>query len=266
MSLEALSWAAKQNVKSIQKLTLMMLANRHNGDTGQCNPSHSLLAQDCGLSDSGVRKAVRELEGLGLLKIVKSFKNGVQLPNQYILNTHLNITGGVGHEVTGGVSHGDRGWVTTEPTVGHEVTGGGSHGDTKTVIKPVNETVKETKRADAHRPAKPKNQKTFAEYQADCLAERKDLIPDGSEPEKVAEKLELSAEMVEVFWHEFQSVHLNPESKSSKKRKVDWLKTISDYLRKNYLQLWGFDRETGLPYWTQKGWSICKAMDSEVAA
>jgi hypothetical protein len=32
--------------------------------------------------------------------------------------------------------------------VGHEVTGGGSHGDTKTVIKPVNETVKETQKED----------------------------------------------------------------------------------------------------------------------
>lgn len=109
-------------------------------------------------------------------------------------------------------------------------------------------------------------EKTFAEYQADCLAERKDLIPDGSEPEKVAEKLELSAEMVEVFWHEFQSVHLDLESKSSKKRQADWPKTIANYLRKNYFELWGFDRETGLPYWTQKGRSIWKAMDAEVAA
>ena len=77
-------------------------------------------------------------------------------------------------------------------------------------------------------------------------------LPDGSEPEKVAEKLELSAEMVEVFWHEFQSVHLDPASKSSKKRQADWPKTIANYLRKNYFELWGFDRETGLPYWTQK--------------
>ena len=111
-----------------------------------------------------------------------------------------------------------------------------------------------------------KTEKTFAEYLDECTAGGKDFIPDGSEPEKVAERLELSAEMVEVFWHEFQSVHLDLASKSSKKRQADWPKTIANYLRKNYLELWGFDRETGLPYWTQKGRSIWKAMDAEVAA
>ena len=255
MSLEALSWAAKQNIKSVQKLTLMMLANRHNADTGQCNPSHTLLAKDCGLSDSGVRKAVRELAKLGLIKIISLSKNGVKLPNQYVLNTHLNIT----------------------EQVGHMVTEGGSHGDDKTVIETVKETVKETvretkseKRADAPPSTKPKKpEKTFAEYLTECTTDGKDFIPDGSEPEKVAERLELSAEMLDVFWQEFRSVHLDPTSKSSKKRQADWLQTISNYLRKNYFELWGFDRDTGLPFWTQKGLSMFKAMTPvahEVAA
>ena len=266
MSLEALSWAAKQNIKSIQKLTLMMLANRHNADTGQCNPSHTLLAKDCGLSDSGVRKAVRELAGLGLIKIISSSKNGVKLPNQYALNTHLNITESVGHVVTEDGSCGDRGWVTTKPTVGHVVTEGGSCGDDKTVIETVIETEKETKRADARIPAKQKIQKTFAEYQAECLAEGKDFIPDGSSPEKLALKLELTAEMVDIFWHEFKRVHLDPNSKSSKKKQVDWVQAIDTYLRKNYLKLWAFDRETQKPYWTQEGLSVLKSIDKEVAA
>lgn len=89
-----------RTLSQFKKLTLMMLANRHNADTGQCNPSHALLAKDCGLSDSGVRKAVRELAGLGLIKIHFFVKKGVKLPNQYILNIHLNITESVGHEVT----------------------------------------------------------------------------------------------------------------------------------------------------------------------
>ena len=111
-----------------------------------------------------------------------------------------------------------------------------------------------------------KPEKTFAEYMAECTSDGKDFIPDGSEPEKVAERLELSAEMLDVFWQEFQSVHLDPTSKSSKKRQADWLKTIANYLRKNYFELWGFDRDSGLPFWTQKGLSMSKAMAHEVAA
>ena len=109
-------------------------------------------------------------------------------------------------------------------------------------------------------------EKTFAEYQADCLANGKDFIPDGSSPEKLALKLELTAEMVDVFWHEFKRVHLDPNSKSSKKKQVDWVQAIDTYLRKNYLKLWAFDRETQKPYWTQEGLSVLKSIDKEVAA
>ena len=258
MSLGALSWAAKQNIKSVQKLTLMMLANRHNGDTGQCNPSHSLLAQDCGLSDSGVRTAVRQLAALGLIKIISTSKNGVKLPNQYVLNTHLNITHDVGHEKTDGGSCGDRGWVTKKPTVGHVVTEGGSCGDDKTVSEPVIETVSEPVKNKTVRNQPKKTEKTFTEYEDDCLQNGVDLIPENSEPMVLAGKLGLDGEMMELFWDEFYAAHTDPASKSFTKKQTCWLKTISVYMRKNYFKIWDFDRATGEAYLTSTGKSLAK--------
>ena len=236
MSLDALSWAAKQNIKSVQKLTLMMLANRHNGDTGQCNPSHSLLAQDCGLSDSGVRTAVRQLAALGLIKIISTSKNGVKLPNQYVLNTRLYITHGVGHVVTEG----------------------GSCGDDKTVSEPVIETgIEPVKNKTVRNPSK-KTEKTFTEYEDDCLQNGVDLIPENSEPMVLAGKLGLDGEMMELFWDEFYAAHTDPASKSFTKKQSCWLKTISVYMRKNYFKIWDFDRATGEAYLTSTGKSLAK--------
>lgn len=43
MSFNAMAWAVRQKLPCTQKIVLMMLAERHNKDSGQCNPSHDLL-------------------------------------------------------------------------------------------------------------------------------------------------------------------------------------------------------------------------------
>jgi len=87
MSFEAMAWASKQKTaNSGQKLVLLMLANHANGVTGQCNPSHRRLADVCEMGASTLRKHIVELQRTGFLTIIPKFVDGVQLPNQYVLN------------------------------------------------------------------------------------------------------------------------------------------------------------------------------------
>lgn len=82
-----MAWAARKQCKnSSQKLVLIMLGGHSNGKTGQCNPSHKLLAEECCMSVSSLKTQIRGLAELGYLSIVKNSKNGVSLPNQYVLN------------------------------------------------------------------------------------------------------------------------------------------------------------------------------------
>lgn len=90
MSFEAMAWASKQQTGShARKLILLMLANHSNGHTGQCNPSHKRMAFECEMSQSTVRKHITDLAELGFLTIVPKFVDGVQLPNQYVLNIEV---------------------------------------------------------------------------------------------------------------------------------------------------------------------------------
>ncbi|MEI6747102.1 MAG: helix-turn-helix domain-containing protein, partial [Methylococcaceae bacterium] len=97
MSFQAMTWAALQPCKNAaQKLVLLMLANHANGHTGQCNPSHSRLAQECCMSVSSLKVQIKELEKAGLLTIIHKVKDGANLPNQYALNLEAvgqNLTG-----------------------------------------------------------------------------------------------------------------------------------------------------------------------------
>lgn len=106
MSFEAMAWAVKHKLPSKQKIVILMLANRTNGDTGRCDPSHKRLAEDCGLSVSSVKRAISDLEQAGILRVIERHSGEVQLPNQYLLN--LDWVG----------SHGTGGSVQCEPGVG----------------------------------------------------------------------------------------------------------------------------------------------------
>lgn len=85
MSFPAMAWAVRQKLPCTQKIVLMMLAERHNKDTGQCNPSHDLLADDCGLTRRSVMDQIAKLSEAGYLRIRHRAANNVKLPNQYIL-------------------------------------------------------------------------------------------------------------------------------------------------------------------------------------
>ena len=98
MSFQAMTWAVNQKCGSAaSKLVLLMLANHCNGHTGQCNPRHKTLAEECEMRVETLKTHLKHLESLDLVTIVPQFSEGVQLPNQYIVNF-----GGVGVNFWGG--------------------------------------------------------------------------------------------------------------------------------------------------------------------
>jgi hypothetical protein len=74
MSLRALKAAfaaiATHKMAAPSRLVLLALANRHNQETGRCDPSTARLASDVQIDERTVRKSLRELEALGLLQTV----------------------------------------------------------------------------------------------------------------------------------------------------------------------------------------------------
>ncbi len=85
MSFRCMAWASKQKTGSgTRKLVLIMLADRA-GDNNKCYPSHARLAEDCDLSIDTVRRAIKQLEKDGFLKIIHRVKDGTKLSNVYLL-------------------------------------------------------------------------------------------------------------------------------------------------------------------------------------
>lgn len=162
MSFEAMTWAVKQDIPAMQKLVLLLMANRHNNDTGLCMPSHDKLAKDCGMSKSAVKAAIKALEEKGLLSVNRRSEAGVSLSNLYRLNTEFNYQSNeeevgrqkthpvaktptrspenIGRQKTEGGSPENRGWGAKKPGVGRQKA-------TETGNEPVIETGSETDKA-----------------------------------------------------------------------------------------------------------------------
>lgn len=131
MSFQAMAWACTQRIPATQKIVLLMLANRTNHDTGKCIPKIKTLAEDCGMSESGVKLALKALSDAGLIVVIPRYQDSIQLPNAY----HLAMDEGVTSE--GGGSPRNPGGVTRKPRVGHDVT-------TEPVFEPVKEPTNHT--------------------------------------------------------------------------------------------------------------------------
>ena len=100
-----MTWAMGRPVSNAgQKLVLLMLANHSNFHTGQCNPSHKLLANECAMGISTLKGHIQALQDMGHLTIINKYMDGLQLPNQYKLNLD-----GVGQNLASRGSESD--WV-----------------------------------------------------------------------------------------------------------------------------------------------------------
>ena len=76
MSIEALNWAFKQDLKPTQKFVLVALADCAD-DYGICFPSHKHIAEKTGFSKSSVRAAISELSKKLLIEKVGRFRGNL---------------------------------------------------------------------------------------------------------------------------------------------------------------------------------------------
>lgn len=92
MSGKALVWAANvRGLKATTKIVLIQLAERHNKDTGLCNPSIKTLAEDCEMDRSTVIRHLELLESFELItRVRKGNEDGGRASNEYVL--HMPVT------------------------------------------------------------------------------------------------------------------------------------------------------------------------------
>ena len=84
-----MTWAiGVEGIKPPQKLVLLLLANRHNKDTGMCYPSIPRMCTESGKGRRTVIRAISQLEKAGLLSIEKTFGK----VNHYRLHTSATAT------------------------------------------------------------------------------------------------------------------------------------------------------------------------------
>jgi len=89
MSIKALNWAIHEAdiTNPLKKWMLVCLADFHNQETGQCNPSIATLLKMSGMKRSTVYQYLKELETEGVITKDTTFReNGSQTTNYYYLN------------------------------------------------------------------------------------------------------------------------------------------------------------------------------------
>lgn len=225
MSFQAMSWAVEQKCESAgQKLVLIMLANYCNSHTGQCNPSHQRLADECSMGVSTLKNHLSRLAELGVIRIERSVQHGVNLPNQYWL-----MPGGVGQNLAGGGSESDGG-------VGQNLA-------TNLEIQPVIEPKSKDAGKPATRTRAKKEETTIQDWMKSVDESGQKIIPstdtiwtDG-----------IPVDFILLAWKVFES-----DMTSSGQRKKDWRAQFRTYVRRDYLRLWAMNRK-GEYYLTTAG-------------
>lgn len=122
MSGQALVWAANvRGLKPATKIVLIQLAERHNKDTGLCNPSIKTLAEDCEMDRTTVMRHLGVLELLGLITTQAAGKeDGGRANNQYLLHMPkvdpTDVSRGVKSDFATGVKSQSDGGLSRNPT------------------------------------------------------------------------------------------------------------------------------------------------------
>lgn len=86
-------------LKPTAKLVLLDLSNRHNQETGRCDPSVKTISEDLMISERAVRDALRELEARDLIETVhrkaRTGRGQKNRTNRYRLKTGAKSAGGM---------------------------------------------------------------------------------------------------------------------------------------------------------------------------
>lgn len=197
MSGMALIWAANvKGLKPAAKIVLIQLADFHNKETGQCNPSAQRLADECEMGRATLFRHMATLEECGLVtRHARGDGDGGRGANQYEL--HLDITLGPSARPKGGGSVPDG--VVSQNETGENVskkrgkslkgeTGVVSNRDRNLTIEPEKEPPSRKREATADEEA----EKILAAYPPDrlrgkaaCLAQIEEAMKEGGRPEEL---------------------------------------------------------------------------------
>ena len=222
MSFQAMTWAVNQNLPALQKIVLLMLANYCNNKTGQCNPAQATLADECGLSLATCKRKIVELEQLGLLIIEKRSAEGVNLPNQYVLQL------GVG-------SQGARGWLTLSQGVSSE--GAINQESSNLEIEPVEERASLPSDKETVSGSRRKQLTTMEEWLETLEG---NPIPETHPSRRYAKSAGIPEEFVLLAWKVFIEDMI-----AKKKKQKDWPATFTVYLKADYFRMWYPDHASG---------------------
>ncbi len=178
MSLAAVHWAITlSGITPAQKLTLIVLADHHNGETQQCNPSLKRLSKLTGQARATVSRNLKTLSEKGFIEIVPMFDHlalGAQRsPNQYYLKMSTPSSG-----------------VRLPPvSSGYQ---GGSHSET--VNREVEPEVRTSIRESGQKRPDPQVEEVFKNYLGIRSAHFEDKLgrpPKGSPPALTPERRKL---------------------------------------------------------------------------
>jgi len=205
MSGIALIWAANvKGLKPAAKIVLIQLADFHNKETGQCNPSAKRLADECEMGRATLFRHMTTLEQCGLVtRHARGDGDGGRGSNQYEL--HLDITLGPSARPKGGA--GGPNGVSSQNETGGNVskkrgkslngeTGVVSNRDRNLTIEPVKEPPSRKREAAADEEA----EKILATYPLDrlrgkaaCLAQIEDAMKEGIASEDLRQAVQAYA-------------------------------------------------------------------------
>jgi hypothetical protein len=91
MSTIAMSWAMAQEITTVTKMILVALADHHNAETGQCNPSVKRICHVAGTTPRTVATHIKSLTISGHLTVTPAARtDGSQTSNDY----HLTLYAG----------------------------------------------------------------------------------------------------------------------------------------------------------------------------
>ncbi|MEP5731065.1 MAG: helix-turn-helix domain-containing protein [Sulfitobacter sp.] len=192
MSGMALIWAANvKGLKPAAKIVLIQLADFHNKETGQCNPSAQRLADECEMGRATLFRHMTILEECGLItRHARGDGDGGRGSNQYEL--HLDIALGPSSGSKGG-DNGPNGVESQNETGGNvsKKRGKSLKGETGVVSnRDRNLTIETKKEPPSRRREVGEAEKILAAYPPDrlrgkaaCLAQIEGAMKGGIPPE-----------------------------------------------------------------------------------
>jgi hypothetical protein len=205
MSGMALIWAANvKGLKPAAKIVLIQLADFHNKETGQCNPSAQRLADECEMGRATLFRHMTTLEECGLVtRHARGDGDGGRGSNQYEL--HLDIALGPSARPKGG-NRGSNGVVSQNETGGNVSktrgkslkgeTGVVSNRDRNLTIEPKKEPPTRRREAVEDEEA----EKILSAYPPDrlrsraaCLAQIEEAMKEGIAPEDLRQAVQAYA-------------------------------------------------------------------------